>query len=103
MAKIRTRLMQNQQAQVRLRDELVTADDPHRGRSATPLRHALKLLDRTERLYRRCDDHARRLLTQTFYERLWIDDDVVSVARASPLDELKAAERNGTLPTLLQP
>ncbi len=94
MAKIRTRITQNQQAQVRLRDELVTADDRIEA-GARALRHALKLLDRPERLYRRCDDHARRLLTQTFYERLWIDDgDVVSVALAAPFDELKAAEQS---------
>ena len=70
--KVRTRLTrlqaQRQQIQARLADT-----DDHLARGAEVLRSQLDLLACPDELYRRLNDHGRRLLNQAVFDRLLID------------------------------
>jgi hypothetical protein len=80
VGKVRSRLTSLQQEQERIRRQLETVNhDLAEGASA--LTAALRLLDKPQQLFQAAGETTRRLLTQTFFERLFIDDDDVTAVR----------------------
>jgi site-specific DNA recombinase len=74
-AKIRTRLARLQKQRQHLQERLADTDDRlHHG--AAVLEAQLDLLQRPDELYRRLNDHGRRLLNQAIFEELLIDQDL---------------------------
>ena len=82
-AKIRTRLNQLAQNRARLTEELGKVEG-QLADGAELLQLGLRLLHDPARLYRQADDQNRRRLTQTFFERLYIEDEGVSGAQLRP-------------------
>ena len=89
--KVRSRLTKIAQDQERIRAELEGVEDTlHQG--AAGLGAALTLLERPQELYRQAGGPTRRLLNQTFYERLWVDlHDVTGVVYHRPFGDLRDA------------
>ena len=89
--KIRIRLTQLTQDRARITDELGKVDI-QLSDGAELLRLAIQLLADPGRLFQRADDPNRRRLTQTFFERLYVDDEGVSSAvLRPPFDDLAEA------------
>jgi site-specific DNA recombinase len=93
---VRSRLTRLQQDQARLHDELAQTDTSLEA-GARLLEDALNLLDKPCMLYQACDNSGKRLLTQTFYERLYVDQDgdtdVTKTVYQPPFDEIQGARR----------
>jgi site-specific DNA recombinase len=91
--KVRSRLTKLQQDRERVSGQLETVEhDLAEGASA--LMTALRLLDKPQQLFQEAGDTTRRLLTQTFFERIYIDDDDVTEVRYQrPFGDLHAAGR----------
>lgn len=86
--KVRSRLTQLQLDRNNYRKQLAEIDDSL-AKGALLLQRGLALLERPRALYEASTEPGRRLLTQTFFERLWIDEgDVVAVQRRPPFDDV---------------
>jgi len=93
VGKVRSRLTKLQQDQERVRDQLETIEHDL-AEGAEALTAALRLLDKPQQLFQEAGETTRRLLTQTFFERLYIDDDDVTAVRYQrPFGDLHAAGR----------
>jgi site-specific DNA recombinase len=93
VAKVRSRSTKLSQDRERLGEQLDSVEQDL-GEGADALAAALRLLDKPQQLFQGAGDSTRRLLTQTFYERLYIDeDDVIEVRCHEPFGELHDAGR----------
>ena len=75
--KVKTKLRDIERERQRLTQRLDTASADLTD-SARLIQAALKLLETTEELYRRCNDQQRRLLNQAIFHGLYIEDDQVT-------------------------
>lgn len=93
VAKVRSRLTTLQQDRDRVRQQLASVEQDL-AEGADALTAALRLLDKPQQLFQTAGDTTRRLLTQTFFERLYLDDDdVTDVRYQEPFGDLHDAAR----------
>jgi hypothetical protein len=96
VAKVRSRLTTLQQDRDRVRRHLDTVEQDL-AEGADALTAALRLLDKPQQLFQTAGDTSRRLLTQTFFERLYVDeDDVTELRYQEPFGDLHDAARTWT-------
>ena len=97
VAKVRSRLTTLQQDRDRVRQQLDTLEQDL-AEGAGALTAAVRLLDKPQQLFQTAGDTTRRLLTQTFFERLYIDeDDVTEVRYQEPFADMRDAARRWTV------
>ncbi|WP_433657987.1 recombinase family protein [Nocardia sp. CA-128927] len=75
--KIKTKLRELAHQRNRLTERLTTTTE-NLSDSARLIEAALELLENPQDLYRRCDDQQRRLLNQTIFHGLYVDDDHIT-------------------------
>ncbi|OBA44386.1 resolvase, partial [Nocardia sp. 852002-20019_SCH5090214] len=91
--KIKTKLQEIARDRQRLTQRLTTTTE-NLSDSAKLIDIALELLENPQQLYRRCNDHQRRMLNQTIFRALYIEDEQIADHRLhEPFNRLHAIQR----------
>ncbi len=94
--KIKAKLRDIAHQRRRLTERLATTTDDLSS-SARLIEVALTLLENPQELYRRCNEHQRRLFNQAIFQQLYIDDEQINGHRLhEPFGQLHAAQRAQT-------